>query len=314
MTIMFRAGRPATTAALPVLGAEDTLIADVSEWQPNLSDGVYLKWSLGIVIRALFGAQHDDAAWYGGGRRAALHAGGVRFLGIYQYLVAGQDGAAQARAFHALVGPIQHGEIFVADFEQGDHAMLTAWYNEMIALYGPGIAPYLWTYTGLDFGAANGALPVQWIADYGSTEPASPHDLWQFSQTYSIPGVGVGDCSVYHGTIDQLAAKTYGAGGPKPWTFPEPAGLHLLKQTRTGYSFAWDAVTGPAGQKPTGYNVYTYNAAGAVVNHRIVPGVRTSEYGPQGEGLPAGTYRTNVWADGAPLGPPHATLTVTLTR
>jgi hypothetical protein len=204
---MFRAGGPPQAATTVYL-------ADVSEYQPNIVDAAYLKWSQAIVIRAMFGDVHDDTAWYGGARRAALHAGGAKFLGIYQFLVAGQDGGAQARAFHQFVGPIKAGEVFIADFEQGDHAMLTAWYNEMLSLYGAGIGPHLWTYTGLDFGEANGALPVQWIAAYTSIEPSSPHKLWQFSQSYSVPGVGVCDCSIFHGTIDELAALTYQPAGP----------------------------------------------------------------------------------------------------
>jgi len=98
--------------------------------------------------------------------------------------------------------------VFIADFEQGSHAMLSSWYNAMLSLYGKGIAPYLWTYTGLSFGQANGALPVQWIADY-STEPSSPHLLWQFTDAYAVPGVGTADCSRFAGTIGQLAAHAY---------------------------------------------------------------------------------------------------------
>ena len=116
--------------------------------------------------------------------------------------------ASQAGAFHALVGAIQPGEVFVADFEEGAKPMLSAWYTEMLALYGAAIAPYLWTYTGLSFGQANGALPVQWIADY-STEPSTPHLLWQFTDSYAVPGVGTADCSRFAGTIAQLAGHAY---------------------------------------------------------------------------------------------------------
>jgi hypothetical protein len=312
---MFRAGRShgadaSLTLAQPQFSGPYVLLADVSEWNPDLNDPVYLRWSLAAVIRAMYGDAHDDTAWYGGARRAALHAGGARFVGCYQYLVASQDGAAQARAFHQLVGPIEPGEVFIADFEEGSRPLLTAWYYEMLALYGPSIAPFLWTYTGLNFGEVNGALPVQWLADYTSAEPTSPHKLWQFTDAYSVPGVGLADCSVFRGTIDELAALAYQA--PKGWTFPAPTGLHVVKQTREGYTFAWNAVTGPSGQKPASYSAWTYNAAGGVVNHQTVTGLAASEYGPAGTGLPAGTYRTNVWADDAPLGPPHATVQVTL--
>lgn len=61
------------------------------------------------------------------------------------------------------MGGLEKGEVLIADFEQGQKAMLTAWYNRMTALGYP--AEYLWTYTGLDFGQSAGALPVQWLAD-----------------------------------------------------------------------------------------------------------------------------------------------------
>ena len=210
----FRAGTPklpsrpfdhaAAAAAGPVV-----LLADCSEFQPNIADAAYVAWSHAIVIRGLYGTQHTDHAWYGGERRADLHAAGIRFLGIYQYLVSGQSGAAQAQASHNLVGSIQKGEVFIADFEEGGHQMLTDWYNTMISLYGNGIGPYLWTYTGLYFGQANNAASAQWVAAYSQNEPAGPHKLWQFTDRFNVPGVGVSDCSLFRGTMDQLAALAY---------------------------------------------------------------------------------------------------------
>jgi lysozyme len=183
-----------------------TYLADVSEFQPDINDAAYVKWSHGIMVRAMYGANHIDGAWYGGARRSALHAAGITFLGIYQYLVNGQTGQSQAQAFHRLVGAIQPGEVFVADFEEGTKPMLTGWYNEMHTLYGTGITNYLWTYTGLYFGEAQGVLPVQWIADYDGTEPATPHVLWQYTDAYDVPGVGITDCNEFDGTMAQLAA------------------------------------------------------------------------------------------------------------
>lgn len=224
-----------------------TYLADVSEFQPDVVDVVYLAWSHAIVIRAAYGDAHDDQAWYGGTRRAALHAGGVKFLGIYQYLVATQDGGAQANALHDLVGPLQPGEVLIADFETGVRTTLTAWYNRMLALGYPG--RYLWTYTGLNFGQAQGVLPVEWIAAYGQGEPTTPHKLWQFSSSYSVPGVGTCDCSVFHGSIDELAALGYSAA-PKPppaKAAPPPApgslGVHLASLGSKA-ALSWGPVKG----------------------------------------------------------------------
>ena len=221
------------TVASGIILSMSIYLADVSEFQPDIDDATYVKWSHGIMIRALYGDAHVDGAWYGGARRADLHAAGIRFLGIYQYLVSGQSGTAQAQAFHNLVGPIRNGEVFVADFEEGSKSMLTAWYNEMIALYGAAITNHLWTYTGLNFGRSAGVLPVQWLADYSSTEPSSPHTLWQFTYSFNVPGVGTCDCNRYNGTINQLASLGWG-GSSQFHVNANPPGRWRGQATITG--------------------------------------------------------------------------------
>ena len=212
----FRAGGGATSPYAAKFTAaqagSSVLLADVSEFEPDVDDPVYLAWSKAVVIRAAYGTSHDDHAWYQGQRRDLLHDGGARFVGIYQYLVAGQDGGAQADALHPLIGAIRPGEVLIADYEEGQHLMLTAWYNRMLAIGYP--RQYLWTYSGLDFGQVNGALPVEWVAAYGQSEPSTPHKLWQFTSSFPVPGVGSADCSVFHGTIGQLAALAYQGNAP----------------------------------------------------------------------------------------------------
>lgn len=148
-----------------------------------------------------------------------------------------------------------------------------------------------------------------WAAWPSATAPAdvAPWKTWTFWQWNETTL----DRDAYNGTAAELDAWIGSIANPG-WTFPAPAGLHVVKQTREGYSMAWDAVTGPSGQKPASYSVYTYSAAGAEVNHQVVTGLAASEYGPSGKGLPEGKYQTRVWADGAPDAPPHATLNVTL--
>lgn len=270
------------------------LLADISEWNPDIADAAYLAWSKAIVIRAAYGDQHDDRAWYGGQRRALLHSMGAQFVGIYQYLVAGQDGAAQARAFLSLAGDIRPGEVFIADFEEGQHAMLTAWYDQMLTSYGQDIAPYLWTYTGLDFGKAHGALPVEWIAAYGQPEPATPHKLWQFTSSYDVPGVGSADCSVYWGTISQLAGLAYQA--QTAWTYEAPSGLHA-SGGHTSVALTWHAPPGPV---PAYYLVWLYEGTICDEGTLVDSYPRTTPGSPwQGGGLERGrTYTAHVSAFG----------------
>lgn len=245
----------AAPLARPAAAAPQVLLADVSEFQPNV-DAAYFAWSKAIIIRALYGTDHDDLAWYNGARRDFMHANGARFVGIYQYLRSAQDGFAQAQAFNALVGAIRPGEVFICDFEEGTSAAgLHAWYNGMLSSYGSAIAPYLWTYTGLWFGQSMGVLPVEWIAAYGQGEPSTPHTLWQFTSTYPVPGVGSCDCSVFHGTIDQLAALA----APAPiTTWGPPRNLAVTAGQTSAVLTRCDP---PAGFTPDHYEVYIFRGS-----------------------------------------------------
>lgn len=230
-----------------------TLMADVSEFQPNVADAVYVQWSHAVGIRAMYGDAHDDLAWFGGARRGAFHSAGIKFLAIYQYGVAGQSGAAQAQAFHDLVGPIQEGEVFVFDFEEGSRQMVTDWFNKMLSLYGPGIVRYLWVYSGLFFGEDRGVLPVDWLAAYQNNEPASPHTLWQFSEGFSVPGIGLADCSAFHGTVDQLAALGYHRPVPVTpgvWSFDVLQTFDITSVGKNSVAVTFSAPAGLLGDVP----------------------------------------------------------------
>jgi GH25 family lysozyme M1 (1,4-beta-N-acetylmuramidase) len=283
-----------------------TYLADVSEFQPDIVDAAYLQWSKAIIIRAAYGSTHDDRAWYGGDRRAQLHKGGVKFLGIYQYLVAGQDPVVQAKELIRMVGPLQAGEKLICDLEEGSgnqHARLTAWYNTIMSAY-PGVTP--WTYSGLFFAASSGIAPVDWVAAYQSAEPSVPHKLWQFTDKLSVPGIGSVDCSVFNGTIDQLAAYGYQPGVTEG-QFPIPA--HLAAGAGVAsLPVSWQPVKMADGTVPTGYTVEAWGLDNHVYAHMVVTGTSALL-----TGLHAGwTYKIRVWANGGKVSPQHAEITVQL--
>ncbi len=226
---MFRAGREDGQAPAPPSAAIEAaatgprvLLADISVWQPNIADAAYLKWSRAIIFRAMYGTQ-VDRAWYGGGRRDALHAGGASFVGIYAYLTAGQPADVQAHALVSLVGNLRPGEKLICDIEEGPaSAQATRWrqWSAVItAAYGPRAVP--WLYSGLSFGQSAGLSPL-WVAAYRATEPGGQHLMWQFTDAYPVPGVGICDCSMFRGTIGELAALGWPATGPVPRPVPVP--------------------------------------------------------------------------------------------
>jgi len=226
----------------PVFEPSDdiTKLVDVSEFQFNIDITAYLDFSKAAIIRAAYGAFHDDRSWFGGQRRSLFHAGGVLFLGIYQYIVASEDIASQFAEFARLVGKLRKGEKVIADIEEGGGNQSGRWRQwKTMAEDHFGDTP--WDYSGLNFASVHGLQPVNWVAAYGQSEPSVRHDLWQFTDAFHVPGVGVADCSVYHGTAAQLAALAFGGSQPAPdptppqnWTEKLVNTLPILAQGTTG--------------------------------------------------------------------------------
>lgn len=138
---------------------------------------------------------------------------------------------------------------------------------------------------------------------------------------------GAGGTSSGGGATDTSGGASSGApsGGPSPtpapvttppvnpkWSYPAPKSLTAYSVAAKGYRIRWTAVRGPGGQVPSTYTVATYSSAGALVDQFTTPSTDTAEYGKGGGGLPKGTYHTNVWANGSPQAPAHATVPVTL--
>jgi hypothetical protein len=97
------------------------------------------------------------------------------------------------------------------------------------------------------------------------------------------------------------------------WTYAAPGGLEPYDVSRTGYRVRWEAVPAPASRPaPASYTVATYNAMGHLADYQVTNTVSALEYGQGGTGLGRGSYRTSVWANGAPAGPPHSSVIVTL--
>jgi GH25 family lysozyme M1 (1,4-beta-N-acetylmuramidase) len=248
----------------------ETLLADCSSWQPNINDRQYASWSKAIIVRAMFGTT-IDGAWYNGQRCAALRAAGMQFIGLYQYLVTSQSATVQAAALVHLLGDLQDGEIPICDLEEGEDcaARWQEWRDVILAAY-PHLARTTagrpWLYSGEDFAAENGLAP-DWIAAYSDQEPAGPHILWQFSQTYDVPGIGYPvDCSLFHGTVGELAALVAPRSAPPPPKPPviqedDDVNIQLTESgQRSGPLPVW-ADASAAGESG-GYNAATLTIAG----------------------------------------------------
>jgi hypothetical protein len=120
----------------------------------------------------------------------------------------------------------------------------------------------------------------------------------------------------------QLAAPTStapptGTAPPKPtngagtsYQFPAPTGLKVTAVGSTSVSIAWNKVAAVSGHSPTGYTVAVYQTNGVSPYQQVWQGTS----GTIGGLHPSWQYHVNVWANGGPVAPSHATATFTTTK
>ncbi len=157
-----------------------------------------------------------------------------------------------------------------------------------------------------------------------TTTPSTPADqVPQFvNQTYVSTSAPLAPSASTVAPVPTNPSPVSPAPGsqPKPtttlnqWAYPAPSGLQVYDVAAKGVRLSWNAVTGPSGQHPNSYTVATYDSKGKLVNqHDTTAGnTNTAEYGAGGKGLPKGSYHSNVWANGGPVAPQHASVTFTL--
>jgi len=203
------------------------LLPDLSEFQSSADLAGIKKLNGGaVILRAAYGQFHPDKAF--AKHRASAASLGYSFTGLYQYLVAGQDAAAQAEEFVRLVGKLGPHEVAILDLEEGSGnqaGRAEAWASVVDKAFGLAGLPLnrrSWLYSGEAFAEESGLGPVfagarhTWVAAYGSVEPTLGHTLWQCTDgkagihVTNWPGAGRCDTSLYHGTLAQLGALTRG--------------------------------------------------------------------------------------------------------
>jgi hypothetical protein len=103
------------------------------------------------------------------------------------------------------------------------------------------------------------------------------------------------------------------SSGSRTWSYPAPKGLQAVNVSDSGFGLTWQPVTGPQGQHPSTYTVQTVQLNGVKVDQFNAGSTSTKEYGAGGKGLhPGWQYRVNVWANGGPVAPAHASIVVTV--
>lgn len=188
----------------------DLLIADVSTYQGTVDWAVYAA----AGFRAAIARLTDGVAIVDS--QAAANLAGMRAhlacRGWYHYLTAGDDPAAQARFFCAVLKSLLAGEFIVVDEEEGAGnqepraAVFLATVNQQLGL----VQVQDVEYSGLNYVTAHGGwVPgvTRWVAAYQPAEPAAGQTLWQKADNVTFPGIAKPcDGTVFHGTVDQLIA------------------------------------------------------------------------------------------------------------
>jgi hypothetical protein len=173
-------------------------VPDVSEFQGSINWDLLGRAAPVVIIRAHNGwrADYKWAANLAGSRKSTT----ARFF--YQYLPASIDPAAAARAFKALVGPLQYGEGYILDLEEGagdQRGRMQAWIDAIADTHE-------WVYSGLYFSRSHlPGVAIDWLAAYQGNEPTDAHRLWQNTDARRYPGItNPCDSSVFHGTVQDL--------------------------------------------------------------------------------------------------------------
>lgn len=204
----------------------DLVIPDLSEFQGTVDWHTLVSSAYPAAIIRAHNGSRADHQW--AANRAGAHANGIKALGIYQYLQASHDAAAQAVALCDLIGTLKPGEWAICDLEEGtgdQSARAHAWYSTVAGRLHNASSEELYSgdyFYGAHHLSAAGFSRI-WLAAYSSSEPSAVHELWQFTDARHFPGVsGSNDASIFHGTVAQLLEHVNPAA-PKPKPTPAPA-------------------------------------------------------------------------------------------
>lgn len=233
-------------------------LPDVSEFQapssgnaPNWA-GIKSQNGGAAIIRVGYGDAHLDGMLVS--NRAKIKSLKFGFCGLYQYLVASQDAASQARAFINWIGPdLNEGEIPILDLEEGSgnqSARANQWFGIIDAEYHLTALPLgqrSWLYSDQSFAVSAGLSPIfnsarrTWVAAYqASAAGLLPHTLWQSTNgevganRTDWSGCGFCDTSIYGGTLASLSALGWHPPAKQSPSLPEEEDMQIQNDREFG--------------------------------------------------------------------------------
>ncbi|PEA91149.1 glycoside hydrolase family 25 protein [Bacillus thuringiensis] len=178
-------------------------IIDISKWNGNINWTVAAPQLDLVIARVQDGSNYVDPMYKGYVQSMKAH--GVPF-GNYAFcrFVSINDAKKEAQDFWARGD--KDALFWVADVEvktMGDmRAGTQAFIDELRRLGAKKVGLYVGHHTYSSFGATNIEADFVWIPRYGGNKPAYPCDMWQFTETGHVEGIGKCDLNRLIGDKD----------------------------------------------------------------------------------------------------------------
>ncbi|HDR7979693.1 TPA: GH25 family lysozyme [Bacillus cereus] len=166
-------------------------IVDISKWNGNINWPVAKQYLDFVIARVQDGSNYVDPLYKGYVQAMKQH--NIPF-GNYAFcrFVSIADAKKEAQDFWSRGD--KSATVWVADVEvktMGDmRAGTQAFINELRRLGAKKVGLYVGHHMYTPFGMGNVKSDFVWIPRYGGNKPAYPCDIWQYTETGNVPGIG----------------------------------------------------------------------------------------------------------------------------
>ncbi|MDL2418093.1 GH25 family lysozyme [Bacillus tropicus] len=166
-------------------------IVDISKWNGNINWPVAKQYLDFVIARVQDGSNYVDPLYKGYVQSMKQH--NIPF-GNYAFcrFVSIADAKKEAQDFWSRGD--KSATVWVADVEvrtMNDMGAGTqAFIDEVYRLGAKKVGLYVGHHMYAPFGMANVKCDFVWIPRYGGNKPAYPCDIWQYTETGNVPGIG----------------------------------------------------------------------------------------------------------------------------
>lgn len=175
-------------------------IVDISKWNENINWEVAAPHLDFVIARVQDGSNYVDPFYKG--YVQAMREKNISF-GNYAFcrFVSVEDAQVEARDFWNRGD--KSATVWVADVEvktmDDMRAGTQAFIDELRRLGAKKVGLYVGHHMYAPFGMANVNADFVWIPRYGGNKPAYPCDIWQYTETGNVPGIGKCDLNYLSG-------------------------------------------------------------------------------------------------------------------